>query len=333
MPFGRACAVSLLASVLALALPAGAQSVISAHSGVIYYFEGSVYLGDQRLEPHLGVFPSLPQGSQLRTADGRAEVLLTPGVFIRMGENSSIRMVSNRLADTQVELQSGSAIVDSGEPNSGTSVSLIYKDWKVHFLEKGVYRMDCDPPHLVVRQGHAEVFAKAGTQPVFVEHGMNLPFAGVLVPDRTDDRSLDALSDWSAGRGQSIVADNTITAQLDEDPASQTAALDNFTYYPVLGMPSAGMGFNPYGYSSFQPGFNSLYLPGYTYQPMLLGLIGRGGFRSYVPSTTPFRTGTFTGARPIGGPSMGYRPLSPPVARPPLPSAPHVGGVHVGAHR
>jgi hypothetical protein len=306
--------------------------VISAHSGVIYYFEGNVYLGDQHLESHLGVFPSLPQGSQLRTADGHAEVLLTPGVFIRMGENSSIRMVSNRLADTQVELESGSAIVDSGEPNSGTSVSLIYKGWKVHFLEKGVYRIDCDPPHLAVRQGHAEVFAKAAA-PVSVEHGMNLPFAGVLVPDRTDDRSLDALGDWSAGRGQSIVADNTITAQLDEDPASQTSAFDNFTYYPVLGMPSAGLGFNPYGYSSYQPGFSSLYLPGYTYQPMLLGLIGRGGaFRSYLPSS-PLRTGTSFGVRPIGSPVMGYRPLSPTVVRPALPAAPHVGGVHVGAHR
>src|ERR1700675_5152630 len=108
----RACAFSSLAAVIALALPAGAQSVISTHSGVIHFFEGAVYLGDQPLESHLGRFPSVPQGAELRTAEGRAEVLLTPGVFLRLGEQSAIRMVANDLADTQVELRAGSAIVD-----------------------------------------------------------------------------------------------------------------------------------------------------------------------------------------------------------------------------
>ena len=105
MSYGRACAFLTLAAVSRLALPAGAQSVISTHSGLIHFFEGAVYLGDQPLESHLGRFPSVPQGGELRTAEGRAEVLLTPGVFLRMGERSAIRMVSNDLADTQVELE------------------------------------------------------------------------------------------------------------------------------------------------------------------------------------------------------------------------------------
>ncbi len=112
--YGRACFVSGLAAVIALALPAGAQSVISTHSGVIHFFEGAVYLGDQPLEAHLGRYPSVPLGGQLSTAAGRAEVLLTPGTFLRLGDQSSIRMLKNDLADTQVELQAGSAIVDLG---------------------------------------------------------------------------------------------------------------------------------------------------------------------------------------------------------------------------
>src|SRR6202167_837891 len=109
--YGRACTLSGLAAVIALLLPAGAQSVISTHSGVIHYFEGAVYLGDQSLESHLGRFPTVPQGAELRTAEGRAEVLLTPGVFLRMGDRSAIRMVADDLADTQVELEAGSIIV------------------------------------------------------------------------------------------------------------------------------------------------------------------------------------------------------------------------------
>src|SRR5271166_3881856 len=174
MSNGCVCTFSTLAAVIALALPACAQSVISTRSGVIHFFEGTVYLGDQALESHLGKFPSVPLGAELRTSEGRAEVLLTPGVFLRMGEKSAIRMVANDLTDTQVELRTGSAIVDSGEPNSGTSVTLIYKDWRVHFLRKGVYRIESDPPRLVIRQGEAEVFAGVNGQPVAVEHGMSL---------------------------------------------------------------------------------------------------------------------------------------------------------------
>src|SRR5579872_2962105 len=283
MSSGRACTLSKLAAFAALLLPLGAQSVISTHSGLVHFFEGEVYLGDQSLESHLGRFPSVPQGAELRTAEGRAEVLLTPGVFLRMGDRSAIRLVANDLADTEVELESGSVIVDSGEPNLNTSVTLIYKNWRVHFLQKGAYRIDADPPRLRVREGQAEVFSGASEQPVSVERGMSLPFAGVLVPERASEPSIDALSEWANGRGESIAADNAITAQLDQDPGAGTP--DAFTYYPFLGLSSLGM--SPVGsYSSYfspQPGFSSIYLPGYTHRPLLLGTMVLGPIGRRVP--------------------------------------------------
>src|SRR5580704_14367372 len=238
MSYSRPFASFALAALLIV--PAGAQSVVSTHAGLIHFFEGAVYVGDRPLESHLGRFPSVPQGAELRTAEGRAEVLLTPGVFLRIGERSSIRMVANDLADTQVELQTGSAIVDSGEPNSGTSVTLNYKDWRVHFLQKGVYRLNTDPPSLWVRQGKAEVFTGPSEEPVSVERGMTLPFASVLVPELPEKLPNDALNDWANGRSQSISADNAITAQIDGDPASVGPGYDGFTYFPLLGLPYAG---------------------------------------------------------------------------------------------
>jgi hypothetical protein len=324
----RACAFSTVAAVIALALPANAQSVISTRSGVIHFFEGAVYLADQPLKPHLGKYPSVPRGAELRTEEGRVEVLLTPGVFLRMGERSAIRMVANDLADTRVELQTGSAIVDSGEPNSDTSVSLIYKNWRVHFLQKGVYRINSDPPCLWVRQGEAEVFAGASGQPVSVEHRMSLPFAAVLVPEQSNEQSSDALTDWAEGRSESIAADNAITAQIDEDPASQTLGLDGFTYFPPLGVPSLGVVSSGLysSYTPYQPGFNSVYLPGYTYPPYVLGLLGRG-YRTYLPPLT-WRTGTPPRAGTIGPiPRAPAHPVPVPVH-----AAPSVGVRAVG-HR
>jgi len=220
-----------------LTLPVQAQSVVSTHSGIVYFFEGSVCLGDQVLQPHPGKFSSVPPGAELRTAEGRAEVLLTPGVFVRIGARSAIRMVANELSDTRVELLAGSALVDSAEPSSGTSVTLIYKNWSVRFLEQGVYRIDTDPPRLSILQGKAPV--SAGTdKDVTVGRGMNLPLASVLVPQPLTDWPRDALSAWAEGRQQSISADDAIAANI-KDPASlneSDSGIDSFTYYPMRGL-------------------------------------------------------------------------------------------------
>ena len=66
-------------------LPASAQSVISAHSGLIHFSEGSVFLDDQRVEQKTGKFGQMNNGSELRTQEGRAEVLLTPGTVLASG--------------------------------------------------------------------------------------------------------------------------------------------------------------------------------------------------------------------------------------------------------
>jgi hypothetical protein len=137
-------------------------------------------------------------------------------------------------------------------------------------------------------------------------------------------QSGDGLSEWENGRSQSIVADNAIAAQIDQGPASQTADLDGFTYFPFLDVPALGMGLSGAysSYTPYQPGFNSIYLPGYTYRPIMLGLVGRGS-GIYVPSS-PLRFGF---PRGYGGiVTVPRAPISrSPVPRTPVPvGVPHV---------
>ena len=68
-----------------LASIADAQQVISAQSGTVHYIEGMVYAGGQLVDRKFGQFPALKAGEELETKDGRAEVLLTPGAFLRVG--------------------------------------------------------------------------------------------------------------------------------------------------------------------------------------------------------------------------------------------------------
>src|SRR5579883_695875 len=122
-----------------------AQSVVPTHSGLVYFFEGSVYMGDQRLEQKFGRFPDIGEGGELRTESGRAEVLLTPGVFVRLGDNSSIRLISSKLSDTQVELLRGSAILEATDEAAGGDVMVLHKTWRIRLPHEGVYRVDSDP--------------------------------------------------------------------------------------------------------------------------------------------------------------------------------------------
>ena len=325
MFYGRSSAFFALAVAIVLMLPAFGQSVISTRSGTIHFFEGTVYLGDQALESHPGKFSSMSQGAELRTAEGRAEVLLTPSVFVRMGERSKIRMIANELSDTRVELLAGSAVVDSAERSSGTSVTLIYKKWSIRFPEQGVYRIDSDPPRLWVLQGNAELSADTNEGALLVGQGMDVPFAPVLVPEQSTDQPHDALSIWAEGRQESISTDNAIAANI-QDPASMdasTSGVDGFTYFPMLGLPPLGTSLSStYGsLDPYQPGFNSIYLPGYTYLPVLLGL-GRGGF---PPVRSPFHPHPIpVPPYPVPVRLVPPRPISP---RPVSPVRIH-GGVH-----
>jgi hypothetical protein len=223
------CLVALAAATLSL--PAKAQSVIATHSGVVYYLDGVVYLNDQPLESHIGKFPSVAEGAELRTAQGHAEVLLTPGVFLRMGENSEIRMLSNELADTRVELETGSAVVDSSGPAPRTAVTLVFKDWQVTSANAGTYRIDSDPPRLWVLKGDANV-VMGKNQPVSVAEGMDLPLTAALRPEDSSNQPDDSLSEWTKGRGDSIATDDTITENIDKDPLSQMPDFQGFTFFP-----------------------------------------------------------------------------------------------------
>jgi len=329
-----------------LAVPAHGQAVISTRSGLVHFFEGAVFVAGQPLQAQLGRFATIPEGGELRTEQGRAEVLLTPGVILRVGDRSAIRMVANALSDTRVELLAGSAMVDSSEPAAGTSVTLIYKNWNVRQAEKGAYRLDGAPPRVEVREGEVKV-AAAGGDPVNVEQGMDMPLAAVLVPEKSAGESHDPLSEWTQGREESISADNAIAANI-QDPASMTGMdlpADSFTYFPMLGLIGPGLaGLDPYsslnsppsglyGTSGlYQTGFYSMYLPGYTYRPLFLGFPTTGigtSLHSLYPS---YRV-------PVPGSTLQhslyppYRSTLPGTSTPRFPtSRPVTPTPHIGVH-
>jgi hypothetical protein len=342
MVFPRVAAFSLI--VLAGNFPAPAQSVVSTHSGTVYFFEGSVFLGDQRLEQKFGKFPDIGLGRPLRTERGRAEVLLVPGVILRVDENSSIRMLSDSLVDARVELLGGSAILESDQPAPDTAVKLIHKDWQVWVPGKAVYRIDSDPPEIQVYKGEVKVSktSESGNAAVSVKEAQVLPLAAVLVAD--DSVTVpDSFKDWAMNRSQAVSADNAVAADIIDDPTQGDVAgltLGGFTYFPTTGYSSLGIA-SPYGMSFWSPYQATLLAScyqSYTYGPYSgwpsgACLYPRIPIFARFPTTSPYLGVIGLG----GGTGLSRGPYRPPTIRP-LPVPPHAAPiphvpVHSGVHR
>jgi hypothetical protein len=207
---------SVVKPLAALALAATAvpcvtaQSVISARSGLIHFFEGDVYVAGQRLQMRSGRFENIPDGAEIRTGQGRAEILLNPSAFLRIGEHSAVRMLDSDIVNTRLELLSGSAAIDCTQGGPGPSLTLVVAQRDVHFLNEGLYRIDSEPPVIRVRTGRAEV-ASGDQDSIAVDRGMSLRLQAAAAPEASRLDLKDPLADWSISRRQSIMAGNEIS--------------------------------------------------------------------------------------------------------------------------
>ena len=183
----------LLAVLLAWgALSVSAQPVISAKSGVIAYVEGKVFQGDQPIENSVTKFPEIKENQIVRTEDGRAEVLLTPGVVLRLGENSSLKLLTNRLIDTRLELLAGSAVVEADDIAKDTAVAIACKTGTVSLAKAGIYRFDAEPARVKVFKGLPDVQMSGQTLPVGARRMLALNGASASV-EKFDAEETDAL--------------------------------------------------------------------------------------------------------------------------------------------
>jgi len=267
-----------------------AQYVISSHSGVIQYVEGRAYLGDKPIEPKFGQFPDIKENQEFRTEDGRAEILLTPGVFLRVGENSSVRMLSTRLTDTRVEVLSGSAIVECNEMPKDNAVELVYKKDSVSLQKQGLYRLDTEPARFQVFEGEAVATDPSGQ--LTLKGGKQTNLAGVLMAENFDRKAedQDALYRWSDRRASYVAQANV---------ASATAVGNNYT---SGGSGYGGSGYGGYGYGGGLGygggfGYNPLFQGGWAFNPMFgmytyLPYSGFGyspfGYTYYSPTTVAY---------------------------------------------
>jgi hypothetical protein len=275
MKTGNYLAVAL--GFLGIAALASAQQMISAKAGLVNYIEGKVLLDGKAIEAKFGNFPSVNNQSELRTTEeGRAEVLLAPGVFLRMGESSAFKMVSNRISDTRLEFLGGSMILECAELEKDQGVTIVYKDTHANLFKKGVYRLDSEPARLMVYDGEAQVARDGQVQ--IVGKSKMLALTGIAVAEKFDNKEGDALYRWAQRRSGYLAVANVSAARSVNNSGLGYSSYSGFGYNG-LDYGYGGLGFNGLGGWAWNPFFGT-----YTFLPVNGFYDSFWGYRYWSPS-------------------------------------------------
>ena len=247
------------AILLSLAVPAcWAQAVISAHSGMVNFVEGDVHLADQPVKLDGAIFPEVKLGQTLSTQSGHAEILLTPGVFLRLDRNTSFQMISNKLADTQVEILGGSALVEADEILPDNRIAVKMGDSETVLLKTGLYHFNAAAGQVRTFAGKAQVSDASNSAEL--KRGRTLLVSSLVGPSLTPDRfdrnkSKDELYAWSEQRDNRLELANISVAR---DTNSNSFSSSLWAWDPGMSMftflPRSGYLSNPFGMAWYSPG-------------------------------------------------------------------------------
>ena len=189
------------------------QNNNSTQPGLLNFVEGTVYLNNQLLTQDIKDLPKMKENDQLITHDGRAEVLLAPGVFMRLDVATKIKMISNRLLETKIEVTSGSVLVECVELHKYNEIIFTGKEAFIRLKKKGLYRFDNEVYlfRLRVYDGEAEAKLPLGAV-TDVKKGREV-FLATGKTGKFNRKEEDDLIRWSHVRAEFMASVNLAAAK------------------------------------------------------------------------------------------------------------------------
>ncbi|HLH09521.1 MAG TPA: hypothetical protein VKW78_19945 [Terriglobales bacterium] len=254
---------------LAAALSAPALADANpALPGTLNFVEGNAAVGYQALTPKSVGSTTLEAGQTINTKTGKAEVLLTPGVYLRVGDNSSAELVNPSITDTKVALNQGNAIVEVDQLHKQNDLQIVDANSTARLMKTGLYEFDTDPAAVRVFKGQADV--EVGNRMIKVKGGHQLalaePTARKLKEKGFDKKTYESsdLYRWSSLRSQYLAEANVDADQIyyDNGWIGPGWYWDPF-FASYTFLPGAGMLYSPFGWGFYSPAF--FYSYGYPY--------------------------------------------------------------------
>jgi hypothetical protein len=196
--------------------PAPSDNPQTASPGAINYVEGQAKIGSETLSSQSVGKVQLKQGQTVETQDGRVEMLLTPGVFLRLGQDTSVTMLSPSLTNTKVQVNSGEATAEVDEYHSQNNLMVDVGDATVYLVHTGFY--DFDPQQGIVRVLKGQAVVLRNDRHVRVNSGrqVNLfpetPRLKTAKFNKDEYKKDNPLYSWSKLRSQYLAEANVNSA-------------------------------------------------------------------------------------------------------------------------
>lgn len=321
-----------------------AQHLISSKAGFVNRSEGKVFI--LRQDAQDGEKGRVSMGTQMRDGDrimteagSFAELLLSPGSYLRLNENSEVRAVNTSFMRMRFELVKGSAITEVSTSteqvstvNKNNPIEIVTPHGAVSIAKDGLYRFDAlDTNTLVqVRQGELGL----GDREQFLAGRITKLGRGKAVkligsdPAKLEIAKVnrdvaDSFDTWSFNRAQTLMAANASVLRRSNTMSSLRYGWMYDPFYNCYTyIPGRGLFFSPYGFGFFGSYANCLrygcgygygYYPPYYYPPSYGGGGGGGVVTPNVPARVvagndraPIRR-EIEGRRIDSGPSLGDR--------------------------
>lgn len=244
---------------LLLAASVWAQNVVAVKAGLVHHVEGGVYLDEAKLAPVkpeqlFSRPPQMKAGSIIRTTDGRAELLLSPGILLRLGEGTVVKMVSNELTDTRVELESGAVLLEVMDRTKDNLVTLIFKDVTIVPRREGIYRAGGAIPELMVYDGQADLVSGSTRQTL--KRGRAVLLQELAVTRKFNPSRGDSLMQWSIVRSSqlALASRSVVGGLLDQRRGFRS---NGWYWNPSFGLytfvPFQGQYCGSFGYCFYTP--------------------------------------------------------------------------------
>jgi len=291
--------------------------------GALNYVEGNASIGAQTLDSKSVGSTELQRGQSLTTGDGKVEVLLTPGVFLRLGSNSTVKMLSPTLTDTEVHLEKGHAMIEVAEIHPENDLRIVAGVAMIQLLKTGLYDVDLNQGQLRVFDGKAQVLEGDEHTDAGGGHAVGLtadPENRKLKSSKFNKKSYEEgdLYRWSSLRSSYLAEANVDAAALYADNGGGPWGpgwwgadwywdpyFDAFTF-----IPGDGIFYSPFGWGFYSPwwvdqspfyGYGGY---GYGYRPIYHhfgpNVRNWGGERHYAGSAN-YNHGIYRGAGSMGG--------------------------------
>jgi len=128
-----------------------------ARPGSINYVEGQASLDGTPLDAScVGILEMAPNQS-VTTQAGKVEILLTPGVFLRVADYSTVKMISPDLARTKIEVVQGRALIEGVDIRKENDIEVAMNGSTTTLVKAGLYDFDAARNEVRVFHGTAEV--------------------------------------------------------------------------------------------------------------------------------------------------------------------------------